>query len=356
MKKLPREISISYITFEMTNLKVLLFTCFILCNIFVNVNCSRRVLVALKQNNIEELQEYLLTELSNPLSKNYGNYLTVEDLANRIGASDTAIEQTMNYLKSIQAYDISIIPTRDYIEFSITGDFVEEYIPESLDEYVEFFAELSNDDQSETSSTFFTHSQEGFLDVRHFNHKKPLVFSNFGESTGHLNIWIVPTEIDVSGISITLNEIHTNEKYSNTFARDEIQCTTCESLEILPYHSMFNRNNFCSSLGKKQQVCFIDNIHVPSYFHINNNIDIHQSVWQVSATFQTIDGRNSVEGSDDNTFKLLAKEWDPNSQKEVYELGTQLVASSHATQMVWGTGTYGYSSSFVFFFLIVMLF
>jgi len=44
-------------------------------------------------------------------------------------------------------------------------------------------------------------------------------------------------------------------------------------------------------------------------------------------------------------MRLVGKEWDPNSQKGVYKLNTTQVATSSATQIVWGTGTYGYSTS-----------
>lgn len=336
----------------------LLLFCFFICTVCSNE--SKQVLVALKQNNMAELQHYVTTELSNPLSKNYGNYLSVEELANVVGASETAVSYTISYLHSIGGQKITVSPTRDYIEFSINhriSNELQEQVPKELQEYVEFFAVLSPHNGSESSFETSEHHEFEFLDVHFTNHKMPFVFSNFGESTKHVNIWIIPTSQDVSDITITFNQMMEmnpptiGKKYSQTFRVGEIQCTPCEELSFLPFHSMFQRNQFCSLFGRQKEVCLIDNLHVLDHFPFlkDSLLENNQQIWKLSATFQTLDGRNSLEGFDDLSFTLLGKEWDPNSQKQVYKQSISAVASSAATQIVWGTGSYGYSSSFVSF-------
>ena len=68
----------------------LFFVIFFIQISFCNNNYEN-VLFVLKHKNLAEMEEFLFNELSNPLSKNYGKYLSVNDISNIMGRSNEEI-------------------------------------------------------------------------------------------------------------------------------------------------------------------------------------------------------------------------------------------------------------------------
>uniref|UniRef100_A0A7S4MF68 Peptidase S53 domain-containing protein n=1 Tax=Vannella robusta TaxID=1487602 RepID=A0A7S4MF68_9EUKA len=303
------------------------------------------VIVALKQNNIKELEVLLVEQISNPLSSAYGDYLTPEELGARIGASDQALAIVCDFLEAQGGENIEILPTRDYIRLSLASHKAsryEENVPNEIEEFVQFFTRVGRQNPLKIVSS----ETNRVVNVYESASAPPLVFSGFGSSTEHLNVWIVPQQTaEPSFVTLRLFDSSSGAQVSQDLKNlEDMICQPCEDLQVHPQSSSFNQMKFCSLVGQKHTVCFVDDLHVPSTFeHISE--DIANGLWRLSGKVTYPGGEVSEEGHDDALIQLALKEWDPNSQKEEYELSTTAVSTSGATQIVWGTGSYGYSSS-----------
>jgi len=305
-----------------------------------------KVLVGLKQHNLHQAEELLL-EISNPQSELYGQFLTPREIGNLIAPPTRDIQFVSSYLVQAGGKNLRVLPSRDWIEVRLpflSAHSFQKQIPEEIEAYVDLIKVIGSQESlhiDRSSSNFF--QVEKSLPV-------PWMFVQPTGNSFEFDLWIIPRVQELETIKefhVQIEPVHQqDDSLMISYPIEDLECVPCSQLTRKPFSSSFNRGKFCDNIPEEGRVCFAFNQHLSSVSGAQSYPK--STLWRFSSWMETEDGQVSQKESfgEENSHLILLddKAWDPNSQKAIYQESTTLVATSNATQIVWGTGTYGYSS------------
>ena len=141
-----------------------------------SLQSDTKVHIALKQHNIEGLERLLVEEISNPLSDNYGHFLTPSQIADYVGSEEHVINSIVSEIQALGADRVTIHPNRDWITAYIPNEVLarENWIDQLTERnQIQFVNEMKG------KSPFQLHNNDGVLTVD--ENIPPLLLANLNK-------------------------------------------------------------------------------------------------------------------------------------------------------------------------------
>lgn len=334
---------------------------------FAIVKCSQAdtlLVLALKHQNIEIAQSLLENEIANPHHPNYGQYLTQEEIRDIIQPSQESQKYIKEYIKGLDAYDITITPTNDWISCKVPMKHLEKLQKDELafnnyasplNLHLDVYRPIVS-----LPSILMKTTSDKVLDVtthitdEETDNSMDIYFSYTRSSSDSINFVIIPfspqkviTKIIIGSSRAAERHSIINEvEFSPVKEGDAFQCSKCSEVTNQRVYSQF-----CSNLPKEKQLCFSNDLHLEDFFPIllerrtNLLVNFYTKVQFDGEEMTEKVTLNNDKSSYANSISVLfeSDQMDPNTQRSIY--GTTAVGTGNTsyTQMIWGSGSYGYS-------------
>ena len=355
-----------------------------------------QVVLALKHQNVKAAEDLLFNEISNNLHANYGKYLSQKRIGELFGPSDEAFAFVYEWASSIGARDIEVSPSNDWITFYISEESAKALLKEeklfetsqsSLNAYLDIFRVFYKGTLPRVSTK--TSSEKSWMDFsilqnieNEITQEKVIPhFSTFRTSSNSVHFVVIPQFVTKQQIKLynhptAISQITiASSSPRNRAVRTELQfqpneesvfqCVKCNSISKSTLFEAIQMNQYCSSLHPSQLICFSKAIEVEDLLpfaaqkiskesEILLTFSVKLSFFdEIETPFVTLN--NEIENRNDLStisIRFAAPQMDPNTQRSIYGISSTLVGTNaNNKQMVWGTGSYGISLTFVSFYL-----
>jgi hypothetical protein len=332
------------------------------------------LILALKQQNIDVAQSLLENEIANPNHPNYGLYLTQEEIRDIVQPKKDTQIYIQEYIQKLDAYDITITPTRDWVSCKVPERHLEKLRKdeEAFNNYASpLNAHLDVYRAILSMPTLRTKSTESVLDITTHNIEEEeeegenqnkdsleIYFTYFRSSSSSINFVVIPhaqqNENVISKLVIGSSTIQTQSivhevEFSPLKLGDKFQCSKCS---LITNRKVQTR--YCSKQTTDINICYSEDLHLDDFFPFsklvkkNVLVDFYVKVqFDDGSISQKVTLNNDPKGITSNSISVLfeASQMDPNTQRSIY--GTTAVGTGNTsyTQMIWGSGSYGYSQT-----------
>ena len=202
-----------------------------------SLQSSVKVQIALKQHNIQGLERLLVEEISNPLSPNYGHFLTPAQIAQYVGAEDHVIDSIVSEVRALGGERVQVHPTRDWIIAYMPNEVLDR---ENWADQLTYRNQIEFVNEMRGKSPLQLHNNDGVLTVE--ENLPPVLLANVNKQ--NLDLIIASRNIysmeSVSQVILRVQFEGTNARpVEFTVAAEALECSPCSQ-----FRSPFKLSSF----------------------------------------------------------------------------------------------------------------